>query len=76
MVVINGIEYGRGVGSSKKEAKSEAARLSLEILIPEFKNKLMAKNGVITKDLDLSVSFMYTLIIGLIIVVFYLDKKK
>ena len=75
MVVINGIEYGRGVGSSKKEAKSEAARLSLEILIPEFKNKLMAKNGVITKDLDLSVSFMYTLIIGLIIVVFYLDKK-
>ena len=58
VVVINNIEYGRGVGSSKKEAKSEAARLTLEILIPEFKNNLVAKNGVITKEtVDLSVSF-------------------
>ena len=57
VVVINGIEYGRGVGSSKKEAKSEAARLTLEILIPEFKNNLVAKNGYVTKEsVDLSVS--------------------
>ena len=57
VVEINGIEYGRGVGSSKKEAKSEAARLSLEILIPEFKNNLNSKNGVVIKDsADLSVS--------------------
>lgn len=55
VVVINGIEYGRGVGSSKKEAKSEAARLTLEILIPEFKNHLVAKNGYVTKEaVDLS----------------------
>ena len=60
MVEINGIEYGRGVGSSKKEAKSEAARLSLEILIPEFKNNLNSKNGVVIKDsADLSVSYYF-----------------
>ena len=56
-VIINGIEYGRGVGSSKKEAKSEAARKTLEIFIPEFKNYLTAKNGYVTKEtIDLSVS--------------------
>jgi len=57
VVEINGIEYGRGVGSSKKEAKSEAARLTLEILIPEFKDNLNLKNGYIIKEsVDLSVS--------------------
>ena len=56
VVEINGIEYGRGAGSSKKEAKSEAARLTLEILIPEFKNNMNAKNGVVIKEsVDLSV---------------------
>ena len=57
VVKINGIEYGRGVGSSKKEAKSEAARKTLEIFIPEFKKYLTAKNGYVTKEShDLSVS--------------------
>ncbi|CAN7949639.1 unnamed protein product, partial [Ixodes hexagonus] len=36
-VVINSIEYGSGFGSSKKQAKSEAARATLEILIPQMK---------------------------------------
>ncbi|XP_064460647.1 microprocessor complex subunit DGCR8-like [Ornithodoros turicata] len=37
-VVINNIEYGSGFGSSKKQAKSEAARTTLEILIPQMKD--------------------------------------
>merc|ERR1719220_3426658 len=36
VVLIQNIEYGKGVGTSKKQAKSEAARLTLEILIPNF----------------------------------------
>ena len=57
VVVINGIEHGRGMGGSKKEAKSEAARKTLELLIPDFKKLLEAKNGYVTKEtVDLSVS--------------------
>lgn len=37
-VVINSIEYGSGFGSSKKQAKSEAAKATLEILIPQMKD--------------------------------------
>lgn len=40
-VVINGIEYGSGFGSSKKQAKSEAAKATLEILIPQMKDTNM-----------------------------------
>lgn len=36
-VVINDMEYGSGYGSSKKIAKSEAAKATLEILIPQMK---------------------------------------
>jgi len=55
VVVINGIEHGRGMGGSKKEAKSEAARKTLELLIPDFKKLLEAKNGYVTKEtVDLS----------------------
>ncbi|KAH9413709.1 Microprocessor complex subunit dgcr8, partial [Dermatophagoides pteronyssinus] len=39
-VFINDMEYGKGYGSSKKEAKTEAARISLDILIPDLKNTL------------------------------------
>ncbi len=57
-IEINGVEYGKGLGSSKKIAKSEAARLTLEILIPEFK-KVETKNGsIIQKNVDESVSLM------------------
>jgi len=44
-VKINKIEYGRGTGSSKKIAKSEAARRTLEMLIPEIKDKLPCMTG-------------------------------
>lgn len=45
-VVINDMEYGSGLGSSKKQAKSEAARVSLEILIPQLKqNEKNSKGG-------------------------------
>nr|SZF06435.1 Microprocessor complex subunit DGCR8 [Psoroptes ovis] len=40
IVYINEMEYGKGYGSSKKEAKTEAARASLDILIPDLKNTL------------------------------------
>ena len=37
---LENIEYGKGVGTSKKQAKSEAARLTLEILIPNFMKEI------------------------------------
>jgi len=46
VVKINDIEYGRGTGSSKKIAKSEAAKHTLEMLIPEIKEKLPNLNSL------------------------------
>ena len=40
-IYINKIEYGRGTGSSKKIAKSEAAKRTLEMLIPDIKVMLL-----------------------------------
>ncbi|XP_026756553.2 microprocessor complex subunit DGCR8-like [Galleria mellonella] len=37
-VYIGGIQYGVGQGSSKRQAKSAAARASIEILIPEMRD--------------------------------------
>ena len=37
---LGDIEYGKGVGTSKKQAKSEAARVTLEILMPDFKKEI------------------------------------
>ncbi|XP_054710415.1 microprocessor complex subunit DGCR8-like [Uloborus diversus] len=37
VVIINDMEYGFGYGSSKKQAKSDAAKSALEILIPKMK---------------------------------------
>lgn len=42
-VSINDIKYGTGYGTSKKQAKSEAARETLEVLIPEMKDKISSK---------------------------------
>jgi len=39
-VSIDGVVHGKGLGSSKKHAKTEAARQTLEILIPDFKETL------------------------------------
>lgn len=56
-VTINDLKYGTGYGTSKKQAKSEAARETLEILIPEMRDKISfdkstsaAKNTI--KDLS------------------------
>lgn len=39
-VVLNDVQYGVGVGNSKKQAKLNAAQATLDILIPEMKNKI------------------------------------
>ncbi|KAE9525112.1 hypothetical protein AGLY_014526 [Aphis glycines] len=39
-VVLNDVQYGVGVGNSKKQAKLNAAQATLDILIPEMKNKM------------------------------------
>lgn len=39
-VSINELKYGTGFGTSKKQAKSEAARETLEVLIPEMRDKI------------------------------------
>ncbi|XP_035917847.1 microprocessor complex subunit DGCR8-like [Anopheles stephensi] len=44
-VTINDLKYGTGYGTSKKQAKSEAARETLEILIPDMKDKITGKDG-------------------------------
>lgn len=39
-VVLNDVQYGVGLGNSKKQAKLNAAQATLDILIPEMKNKI------------------------------------
>ncbi|KAH8284132.1 hypothetical protein KR054_010847 [Drosophila jambulina] len=61
-VSVNNLKYGTGYGTSKKQAKSEAARETLEILIPDVKDKITGnkdqKSGAAKKtQSDLSVSF-------------------
>lgn len=56
------MQYGVGYGTSKKQAKSEAARATLEILIPDMRSKITAdsksggSNASKSQDQDLSVS--------------------
>lgn len=45
VVSINELKYGTGYGTSKKQAKSEAARETLEILIPEMRDKISGSAG-------------------------------
>ncbi|XP_037948587.1 microprocessor complex subunit DGCR8-like isoform X1 [Teleopsis dalmanni] len=57
-VSINNLKYGTGFGTSKKQAKSDAARETLEILIPDMKDKITgvqqdkAATKTIHKDLS------------------------
>ncbi|KAL0867474.1 hypothetical protein ABMA27_008260 [Loxostege sticticalis] len=51
-VYIGGMQYGVGHGSSKRQAKSAAARASIHILIPEMKDELDA--GTNTSEPDFS----------------------
>ncbi|XP_031624488.1 microprocessor complex subunit DGCR8 [Contarinia nasturtii] len=44
-VSINDLKYGVGYGSSKKQAKSEAARETLEVLIPSMRDKISAEKA-------------------------------
>lgn len=39
-VVLNDVQYGVGIGNSKKQAKLNAAQATLDILIPEMKSKI------------------------------------
>ena len=48
------MEYGKGLGSSKKLAKSEAARKTLEILIPELKDEFSNKSSAESNLPDIS----------------------
>ncbi|VVC41028.1 WW domain,Double-stranded RNA-binding domain [Cinara cedri] len=47
-VILDGIQYGIGIGSSKKQAKLDSARASLEILLPSAKDqiKINRKQGM------------------------------
>ena len=45
VVCINEMEYGSGFGSSKKQAKANAARKTLEILIPQMRDKISGDNS-------------------------------
>ncbi|XP_075222611.1 microprocessor complex subunit partner of drosha [Lycorma delicatula] len=56
-VSINGTHYGTATGASKKQAKLEAAKVALEILIPEMKNKIEVEdnNKVDTTNSGLSI---------------------
>lgn len=39
-VILDGMQYGIGIGSSKKLAKLDAARATLEVLLPSVKNHI------------------------------------
>ncbi|XP_050524933.1 microprocessor complex subunit DGCR8-like [Daktulosphaira vitifoliae] len=39
-VILDGMQYGVGIGSSKKQAKLDAARATLEILLPSVKDRI------------------------------------
>ncbi|XP_060848004.1 microprocessor complex subunit DGCR8-like [Rhopalosiphum padi] len=43
-VMLNDVQYGVGVGNSKRQAKVNAAQATLDILIPEMKTKIDLKN--------------------------------
>lgn len=42
---INSVTYGEGFGKSKRDAKEEAARKTIEVLIPKMKETLTDSNG-------------------------------
>lgn len=57
-IIINDMHYSTGYGSSKKQAKTEAAKATLEILLPELGEKIREESN--TKgDADLSVSSIF-----------------
>lgn len=51
-VSIAELKYGTGFGTSKKQAKAEAARETLEILIPEMRDKISAEKNATSRGQD------------------------
>ncbi|XP_075991560.1 uncharacterized protein LOC142986768 isoform X2 [Anticarsia gemmatalis] len=49
-VFIRGMQYGVGYGSSKRQAKSAAARASIQILIPEMKEAIERAEPPVPKE--------------------------
>jgi len=39
-VILDGMQYGIGIGSSKKQAKLDSARATLQILLPSVKDHI------------------------------------
>jgi hypothetical protein len=82
-VIINSMQYGVGYGTSKKQAKSEAARATLEILIPEMREKIQEDKRVGARgtskgqDSDLSVSRRVMLVdVEVLIYMYILTNHK
>lgn len=69
-VSVNNLKYGTGYGTSKKQAKSDAARETLEILIPDVKDKITGNDkdqktgGAKKVQSDLSVSVPFRILIA------------
>ncbi|CAB3369671.1 Hypothetical predicted protein [Cloeon dipterum] len=55
-VIVNDVRYGQGFGTSKKQAKSEAAKETLEMMIPEIRKvmKQDSKGRYTSNDTDLN----------------------
>ncbi|XP_015793402.1 microprocessor complex subunit DGCR8-like [Tetranychus urticae] len=51
-VLINDMEYGVGYGSSKKQAKAEAARATLDILIPDIRDMTQDGNSKVDTSMQ------------------------
>lgn len=47
-VILDDMQYGIGIGSSKKQAKLDSARATLEILLPTVKDRILInrKQGI------------------------------
>ena len=58
-VSVQSVQYGSGYGSSKKQAKSEAAKATLQIFIPNLMEQIDADKTVrgSTKPADMDLSF-------------------
>lgn len=69
-VSVNNLKYGTGYGTSKKQAKSDAARETLEILIPDVKDKITGNDkdqktgGAKKVQSDLSVSVPFRILVA------------
>ncbi|CAH0388010.1 unnamed protein product [Bemisia tabaci] len=50
IVKINGMQYGTGMGASKKFAKTEAAKNTLQVFFPQMKDKIEDKKSEKTEE--------------------------